>query len=417
MISSVRDVIDDSDKCTFYHAIIAAIAKVSLGYVQINKILENNKYYNINTTLTDVTAFLKFLSSFIAKGNPENVVKDRSWNSLGESIYTFRISAKKLFELVSVKVKQSLKNSIKEADPFRTPPRPSELITPKDFGDWNSVMENIINVLTSCAEILSQTFLQFPLPVTKTEQQKRTIKLDNIILSYIDIMILLGKIHFNVSNDNTHEQAYEYLSAAEQLCSEAKYSEGYKYISTAYFDLGAAMISNEQFNHAEYPLRKACSLLERDTEHVKSPEGKLQLCKTYQFLGNCCQKNKRSDESIKSYRLALQRIPLVTIKSFVKKSNSTAVSTLVEHEPLVSQLMDRFLRASITNPLDKVKFACEWINMTTLNHIEQCIFYECELRLWNSLSLKMDVYRFQSHIIEKLLEIYDSQVYPIRRAR
>lgn len=231
-------------------------------------------------------------------------------------------------------------------------------------------------------------------------------------------MVLLARINFNISNEETHHQAYEYLLTAEQLCAEVKFTEGYRWLSVSYYNLGATMIKTELFSSAVYPLRKSCALLEKDVERVNTDEGKLQICKRYEILGTCCQKNERYEEAIKAYRMALQRAPISSIEKFVSQASTTAVSTIIESDPLIPKLIDRFLRASIIDPhQSEIRFSSEFLDLSTLSAIQQCIIYECELRVWNALSLKMNLVKYQMLIVEKLLEFYNPENSPIRRTR
>jgi tetratricopeptide (TPR) repeat protein len=231
-------------------------------------------------------------------------------------------------------------------------------------------------------------------------------------------MVLLARMTFNINDESTYQQAYEYLSTAEQLCAELKISSGYRWLSGSYHHFGITMIKTELYAGAIYPLRKSCTLLEKDTERINTDEGKLQACKRYEILGTCCQKNERFEEAIKAYRVALKRVPASTILKFVNQADTIAVSTIIEKDPLVSKLIDRFLRASIIDPYQsKIHFACEFMDLSSLNQIQQCFIYECELKVWNVLALKMNLSKYQLHIVDKLLEVYNSTEYPIRRTR
>lgn len=231
-------------------------------------------------------------------------------------------------------------------------------------------------------------------------------------------MVLLARMNFNIADDNTHHQAYEYLSSAEQMCTQVNFPAGYRWLSGSYYNLGATMIKTELFSSAMYPLRKSCSLLEKDTERINTNEGRLQLCKRYEILGTCCQKNERYEDAIKAYRFALKRVPHYVVEKFTSRADNTAVSTIIETDPLVPKLIDRFLRSSIIDPAQsEIRFASQVMELFTLTPIQQGIIYECELKVWNFLALKMNVTKFQLSIIHKLLEIYNGHDYPIRRAR
>lgn len=231
-------------------------------------------------------------------------------------------------------------------------------------------------------------------------------------------MVLLARMTFNINDESTYQQAYEHLSTAEQMCADVKISSGYRSLSASYYHIGATMIKAETFAGAIYPLRKSCTLLEKDTERISTDEGKLQICKRYEILGTCCQKNERFEEAIKAYRLALKRVPVSAIQKFVAQADTTAVQAMIEKDPLVPKLIDRFLRASIIDPhQSEIHFASEYMELSSLTAIQQCFIYECELKVWNVLALKMNLVKYQLHIIDKLLEAYNAEGYPIRRTR
>lgn len=287
---------------------------------------------------------------------------------------------------------------------------------PSNFGQWNSIINYLTSVLQQCSETLP---INLHLSTaTKKRSQKRVATEHDILISFIDIMALLARIQFNLDEENTYQQAYEYLSTAEQMCAEKKFNEGYRWLSGSYYNLGTAMIKIELYKNAIYPLRKSSSLLEKDTQRASSDEGKLQLCKRYEILGICCQKNNLFDDAIKAYRLALKRIPVSAIEKFTSQSETMAVTTMIEQDALIPKLMDRFLRASVIDPYqEQINFASEYVNLTALNPIRQGFLYECELKVWNELALKMNLSKYQLFIVDKLLQLYDHDNYPIRRAR
>lgn len=401
--------------CLYYHAAHAASAKLAIGSLQMDKMVTEEKLIDICTVLSDITSCLSLVSTALGNSPPSmDDHIDSALSSLCKAMDGFRQSSKRLYEMVTEKTKQSLIEN--KNNPLKTPPRRGEIINPTDFGPWNANVSQIIAVLQQCSETLPANLnLVKKKAVT---QGKRGTTQNDIMISFIDIMVLLTRMHFNIHNEDTHNQAYEYLSTAEQLCADIKFPEGYRWLSVSYYNLGATMIKAELFSSAVYPLRKSCSLLEKDTERINTDEGKLQICKRYEILGTCCQKNERFSEAIRAYRMALQRAPISTIEKFISQASTTAVSTIVETDPLIPKLIDRFLRASIIDPdQSEIQFACEFLDLSTLSVIQQCIIYECELRVWNVLALKMDLVKFQMMIIEKLLECYDSENFPVRRAR
>lgn len=113
------------------------------------------------------------------------------------------------------------------------------------------------------------------------------------MLAIVDITVLLARIQFRVDDEDTYHAAYECLSTGEQLCSDYGYAGGYRWLSGAYYTLGAAMVNAKMYSTAIYPLRKACALLEKDSSRIATDAGKLQLCRRYEILGACCERDNR----------------------------------------------------------------------------------------------------------------------------
>ncbi|KAI7907853.1 uncharacterized protein BX663DRAFT_528514 [Cokeromyces recurvatus] len=398
MIGPLVSIIENPN--TYYYVAYAANAKLALGSVQMDKIVLDDTYADISTTLNESISCLRIVSSTLETTSSQNEHDEQALFNLCKSIDGFRSSAKRLYDLISDK-KSKYGN--------RTPP--------PDMERWNAIIAYLNSVLQQCGETLPITI---NLALKKKSTSKRAMTAADMMVAFIDIMVLLARMQFDISDETSYQQSYEYLSTAEQLCAEKKFLKGYRYLSGSYYNIGTALIKKDErfFGHAIYPLRKACSLLEKDPERAQSDEGRLQLCKRYEILGICCHKNKQFEDSVKAYRLALKRVPVSTVDSFVSGSETKAVSRMMECEPLIPKLMDRYLRAAVSDPdLINVHFASEYVQMAGLSAIQQSFVYECELKVWHRLSLKMDVSRFQLFIVNKLLQLYDAVNYPVRRAR
>ncbi|KAI8639656.1 hypothetical protein BD408DRAFT_349538 [Parasitella parasitica] len=410
MIRPLRDIIE-SKSCNYYYAAYAANAKLALGSVQMDKMVLDDTFADITTTLNESMACLGLISLSTVENQTQDGHCEQALYNLCKSIEGFRLSCKRLFEFISEKTKEALQL---ENEPFKTPPRQEDLVTPTDFGQWNSIVTCINDVLQRCSE----TLLTNLCAAKKTCRTKRTATQDDIMTSLVDIMVLLARMQFSIKDEDSFSQAYEYLSTAEQMCAEKEFTSGYRWLSGSYYNLGTAMIKAEMYSQAIYPMRKSSSTLEKDTERANSDEGRLQLCKRYEILGICCQKTKRFDDAISAFRLALKRIPASEIKRFVNNADTTAVSTVMEQDSLIPKLIDRFLRASVIDPeQESIHFASEYINLSALDPIQKCFVYECELKVWHLLSLKMKLYKYELFIIERLLQMYNATKYPIRRAR
>lgn len=258
------------------------------------------------------------------------------------------------------------------------------------------------------------------------------------MLTFVDILVLLSRMMFDVDDEDSYSQSYDYLSFAEQVCADVGYSGGYRWLSNAYYMIGGLLFRAGHCEAANYPFRKSCALLEKDTERVATDTGKLQLCKRYEALGVSNQASKyfeasnfelylleafynnciRSQDAAKAYRLALKRLPRSNIKAFVRDHNKLSVYGLIEKNPFVPKLIERFLRASIVDDdMPQVDFAHDMMDLDDLQPSEKCIIYECELKVLQKLSSKYDCNRQQVVLVSALLRNYDSLEYPLRRAR
>ncbi|ORZ20232.1 hypothetical protein BCR42DRAFT_322246, partial [Absidia repens] len=237
-----------------------------------------------------------------------------------------------------------------------------------------------------------------------------------MVITNVDTMILLTKLHFDARNDATYRQAYDRLAIAEQICSDHKVFSGYRWISATYYTLGAGMVTIHSPSSAVYPLNKSCMLLEKDTERVNSKAGIIQLVKRYEVLGTCCQKAGDLEGATKAYRLALNHLPATTIDMFTTGSDQMTISKMIQRQPLVPNLIARFLRSAFSNNEQNV-FSTELMDLSTLTPIQKCVLHECELKVLLRLSPRLDLTKSQSWLIDSLLHHYTPVRYPIRRGR
>lgn len=120
---------------------------------------------------------------------------------------------------------------------------------------------------------------------------------NEVLLTFVDIMVLMSRLLFDVDDEDSYSQAYEYLSTGEQLCAEFGYTGGYRWLSGAFYMIGVALFNAGQYEAANYPLRKACALLEKDSDRAATDAGKLQLCRRYEILGTSCNRSKHFEAS------------------------------------------------------------------------------------------------------------------------
>jgi hypothetical protein len=70
-----------------------------------------------------------------------------------KSADSFRQSSKRFYEFVLDKAIHNV--TVSANDPFRTPPRAGEMVTPSNFGTWNAVIPQLNKMLQSFSDCIS----------------------------------------------------------------------------------------------------------------------------------------------------------------------------------------------------------------------------------------------------------------------
>ncbi|KAI8150319.1 peptidase family C50-domain-containing protein [Fennellomyces sp. T-0311] len=414
MIRPLRSLVSEPKDCSYYHAAYAATAKLSFGSVQLDKLVSGNTYTDVTTTLTEINRCLHAVFAASEDYKQSNDYTDQALNSLVKAIDMFRQSCGRYHEYVERRAKR--KQTSNCSTPTSTP-LSSRSSLKSDDDAWNACIPAIVSALQHASEVLPSV-LQIMKKKSWRGKSKQLASPNEVMSALVEIMVLLSRMQFDIDDPDSYQNAYEHLSTAEEMCSEIGFSNGYRWLSTAFYRIGVSMYNDEMYSDAIYPLRKACALLEKDGARAMSDAGRLQLCKRYDVLGSCCQKDKRFEESTKAYKLALKRLPCSSIEAFVKEADSVAIYTLMTRHPLIPRLVERFLRATITDENDiELLFASNIMDLSQVEPSKKTIIYECELRAMYMLSTTMDCTRHQGTIIHTLLKHYTPELFPIRRAR
>lgn len=116
---------------------------------------------------------------------------------------------------------------------------------------------------------------------------------------------------------------------------------------------------------------------------------------------------------------AITCLPMTKLEHFATYLDQESLAMVVQRIPALPKLIDRYLRLLITDsPMqDDTKFAHTILANCDLPAAGMGGIMEYELSVLKSLSQKFDLGGNQMDIVDGLLEIYDAQLYPIRRAR
>jgi len=418
MMRPLRIVLQDPQNCQSYHFMYAASAKMSLASIQLDKMISSNAYADINTTLCEISSCIKF--SIVSLENNLEMTKynEQAMRNVCKSVDNFRSSCNAMHAFLTKKMEENITKREVEHDPYQTPPQ-RKYMHPDDFGEWKNNSANIYECLVKCTELVP-ICLRLLTTQNEAETQTSTANTDTISLTYIDVVILLSRMVFRTEDPETHDRAFEFLREAESFCESNGFTEGKRWVSSAYYSFGANLATEGEYGKAITPLEKSCTILEQDQLRAKtqSEQWSMQLCKRYELLGASHLKIFNQRKAISALQNALAHLPKASINEFVRHCDSISLTIIIDKFPLIPKLMERYIRAAIIDPPgNEAVLASDAMDIGRLSCGQQAIIKECELQIMNVMSLRSNVSALQMMLIEQLLEAYDGTAYPIRRAR
>ncbi|SAL96545.1 hypothetical protein [Absidia glauca] len=401
----------DKTPTTCYYATHDTLMKLLRCTLQMYSMIYEETYVDLQPLLLDANSSIDTLIQVVqiddlSDSSQAAPVLDK----LGKIIRGFCQSSNQLWEMAQRhKIRSSSCPSALQQSP--------ESMELSLLMGWEQHTEDISNTLNGCRELLRLKMI-----LLKKLKQPATVSpptsiLPDMLLTYVHTMIVLAKTHFDTTNDDAHYHAFEYLDAAERLCSDYGFFVGYRGISAAYYTFGAAFVKLDSVSKAVYPLRKSCTVLELVSERVSVDADKLQLVKRYEVLGSCFTKDGDSKGAVKAYRMALKYIPAATLHVLTAESDQLAISTLIERQPLIPRLMECFIRATFSDDGHPTTYATELMDLATLTPTQQCVLHECELRVLLGPCSRHTLTTQQVSIISTLLQHYTYDQHPIRRTR
>ncbi|KAI9030916.1 peptidase family C50-domain-containing protein [Phycomyces nitens] len=401
-------------KAPFFKVAYGASAELAMLSTTIDRILQTDQY----TTLGFENA-ISYIKPLLTCQKPTGPYDSRAIGSLCKTIDSFQQSCQKFFDHVKRQKSSKTESTMPPPSTFSSPGGPSSSMprtqTRSVLGleGWRQAFPSMMTMLEQASKFLVRS-------VQWIQSDKRPpVVPEKVYLAFVDTMVLLAKMHMLIHKDvEAAQRVYIYLKRAEDLCLDQKHIDGLYWTSLGYRDIGIDFATRQAYKEAIYPLRKSCTLLEKQQEKKPSDTDAFQLCKRYDTLGVCCQKSGQYEQAAQAFRQALMRFPVSSIKSFVSQASSTPISTIVYKNPLIPKTMDRFLRCSAVdmNMLD-VQLASNALDLSQLTPLESCIVYECELAILQALMVKRDVSLLQESVFDILLSVYRPETCPIRRTR
>ncbi|KAI7881930.1 hypothetical protein K492DRAFT_215978 [Lichtheimia hyalospora FSU 10163] len=415
MMRPIRSLLSNADSCKYYHGAYGATAKLALASTQLEKMTTSHSQIDMNMTLEEVDSCLQLVSAASEQDKTLDEYGEQAMCCMYKALDKFRQSCTRYFNHIEERSKK-IQQYVTSRDDHATSPSVRQSLT-TNMLDMREPIAGILSCLSSCKDVLL-LILRVLKKKSWRGKTKQSPSPGDVMRNYIDIMVLLARMRFQLEDEDSYYASYEDLATAEQACEEFGYSAGYRWVSGAFYILGAAMANASMYASAIYPLRKACTLLEKSSSYATSETGRLHLAKRYEILGTCCRKDNRFEDSIKAYRSSLKKLPDSSIRSFVQEADKLAIHSLIERNPLIPKLIDRYMRAALLDGVSaELTYASDIMNLSTLVAEQRCIIYECELRTLYTCSFQTDCSKYQTELIEKLMKYYTPSLFPIRRAR
>ncbi|KAJ8658660.1 hypothetical protein O0I10_005700 [Lichtheimia ornata] len=415
MMRPIRSLLSTTDQCKYYHGAYGATAKLALASTQLDKMTTSHSQIDMNMTLEEVDSCLQLVSAASEHNKTLDEYSEQAMCCMYKALDKFRQSCTRYFNHIEERSKK-IQQYVTSRNSNAASPSVRQSLT-NNLTEMREPVTALLSSLSNCKDVLL-LILQVLKKKSWRGKAKQSPAPGDVMRNYIDIMVLLARMRFQLDDEDSYYASYEDLATAEQACEEFGYPAGYRWVSGAFYILGAAMANASMYASAIYPLRKACTLLEKSSSYAASETGRLHLAKRYEILGTCCRKDNRFEDAIKAYRSSLKKLPDSSIQSFVQEADKLAIHSLIERNPLIPKLIDRYLRAALFDGVStELTFASDIMNLSTLVPEQRCIIYECELRTLYTCSFQMDCSHYQTALIEKLMKYYTPFLFPIRRAR
>ncbi|RUS29007.1 peptidase family C50-domain-containing protein [Jimgerdemannia flammicorona] len=328
--------------------------------------------------------------------------------------------------------KSELQAKQEKQDIFKTPKAPSKRAKPEvDESRWLDVSPVVMELLAFGVDFAELILRKRGGQYKNTSQADTHFNAQKTSLIAIDALTLLSRMTFDIDDESSQSKAEAYLKRADRICGVTESWDGWRWVSGAYYNIGGALYKQSLFKRAISSLSRSCDLLAKYVGHTQKfkssaiglegdlDESRSQLCKRFEILAISFQKIGGVEDAKRVLERAISCLPLAKIEYFAMHLDQEPAAVAAQRLPALPKLIDRYLRLAIMDAslLDGFKYPHAILANQDLPLTGMGGIMEYELGVLKSLSHKVDLGDRQMEIVDSLLELYNAQSYPIRRAR
>lgn len=245
-------------------------------------------------------------------------------------------------------------------------------------------------------------------PHIQSEEERKWLNLQALLRDQVDFQ--------SISISTEAEQS---LSDLVLLAKEINNSETLQTTAKWIYNAGGIHYKNSNISKALTLWDESCQLLQAALESLPSDaaeaeEIRLQLVKKYDLIAACAKSSGHASKAETALRSALAAYPPSRFPALVNTLNKTSVESAIDtHQPLY-KIIESHTKLSIGDLCSEIP-SIE--TSSAKKHEVELAFKELQLQALESVSPKSDVRSSKALLITKLLQGYQEESFPVRRAR
>ncbi|KAK9721486.1 separin protein [Basidiobolus ranarum] len=241
---------------------------------------------------------------------------------------------------------------------------------------------------------------------------------DKIGLNLVDFVVFQARMMFEKDTTKSTSKILLLLDKAASIGDSTSSREGIKWVASSCYNFGIALYKCKNYPLAITYLSKSCQLLEQFAEAKASnleAQSKsdlwMQLNKRYEALGICQQAIGDFKNAQWSFAKSMVYIPEIDTKPL---QNSKSTAPLLN---LINPLVSRYIKAGIHTKDQTYRSLYELPQMESIEKSNLGYILEKEMYFLEIFGAHYPTQNPRQSIIERTLDIYVAEEYPIRRAR
>ncbi|KAG9302695.1 hypothetical protein G9A89_005169 [Geosiphon pyriformis] len=416
----IQPYVDQSPKC-HSNLLKSATIKLSIGHLAIESLISEEEDIKYFAYIRDAKeSFSTLEAAFVNESLSQEEFIDLS--NLLKKGELLRKSCKTVCEMMNIGKKQdsmnlgisNKKKNTKNLALLQTPQDKERLYKAIGALVWSGA--SFFGII--CEKLFSQYKAQHQI-------NPCLFPPDRLFLVTLDMFDLFLRTTFNISDPHSYAICTSFIERALVIARTNCLEEPLRWISNSYYYIGGILYRENQNQDAVEPIRKSCNFLYNYLYYAK-PEGKmlqeeeikLQLGKRFEVLGACHTALGEIENARNAFEQSLRSFPISEYDKFSSLMKEESVLVASQHLPIIPRLIDRHVKSSYIDSPDAVFTPTHEIMMITRGEgIKVAGLVEYQIRVLKSHGNKVDTYKVQMTLCEKLLEWYSVEDFPLRRAR